>query len=40
MTIFGLTLEQWANFKLYIGLAGPLLFFAYLPFVIVGLFFC
>lgn len=39
MTIFGLTLEQWANFKLYIGLAGPLLFFVYLPFVMVGLFF-
>lgn len=39
MTIFGLTLEQWANFKLYIGLAGPLLFFVYLPLVMVGLFF-
>lgn len=39
MTIFGLTLEQWANFKFYIGLAGPLLLVVYLPIVLAGLFF-
>lgn len=39
MTIFGLTLEQWANFKFYIGLAGPLLLVVYLPIVLAGLVF-
>ncbi|MDP3845821.1 MAG: hypothetical protein Q8R10_05280 [Pseudomonas sp.] len=39
MTIFGLTLEQWANFKFYIGLAKPLLLFVYLPIVLAGLLF-
>ena len=39
MTIFGLTLEQWVNFKFYIGLAGPLLLIVYLPIVLAGLFF-
>ena len=39
MTFFGLTLEQWANFKLYIGLAGPLLLIVYLPIVLAGLWF-
>jgi hypothetical protein len=39
MTIFGLTLEQWANFKFYIGLAGLLLLFVYLPVVLAGLLF-
>ena len=35
MTIFGLTLEQWSHFKLYLGLAKPLLLLFYLPVVLV-----
>ena len=37
MTIFGLTLDQWLHFKLYLGLAAPLLLFLYLLLVLFGL---